>query len=131
MNEDQEKKDYFREMEKERGYVLDFHRILGNEDFDFLKNYDQLLKSSYLNKESVVEEKTREMILIAVLIAAGSTDEHIKTHMALGKKIGITQKEMLEILKLVLLPIGLPGFMRGFDIWNEIFKVEAIDENYA
>ena len=122
---------YLEEMKEKRGYVLEFHRILGHEDFNFLKNYDSLLNSSYLNPDTTINAKTKEMLLIAILISSGSTKDHIKTHMALAKQIVVTKKEMLEILELLLLPVGLPGFMRGFAIWKEVYEVQANETKFA
>ena len=116
---------YLEGMNEKRGYVLEFHRILGHEDFNFLKNYNALLNSAYLNPDTTISAKTKEMVLVSTLISSGSTTDHIKTHMALAKQIGVTKKEMLEILELLLLPVGLPGFMRGLAIWKEVYDVQA------
>jgi hypothetical protein len=38
---DEARQAYLRETEAERGYILDFHKILAAEDFEFLKSYKE------------------------------------------------------------------------------------------
>lgn len=122
MNESQ-KQEYLKKMAAERGYTLDFHKILANEDFDFLKSYNGLLQTALFNPDSGIEEKTKRLILIEVLLAVRSPSEHIKTHMGTAKSLGVTKAEMLEVLKMCLIPAGLPTFMEGFEIWRSVFEV--------
>ncbi len=125
MNErqDEERRAYLQRMEEERGYILDFHRILAEEDFEFLKSYNSLLQAAYLNPDTSAESKTKELILIAILIAVRSLPDHIRTHMHVAKRLGATKKEVLEVLEMCLLPAGLPAFMQGFAVWREVFEV--------
>ena len=46
MNSD-EKQAFVDKMYKDRGYILDFHKIMVAEDFDFLKGYNQLIEAAY------------------------------------------------------------------------------------
>ncbi len=120
---DDERQAYLQKMEKERGYLLDFHKVLAEEDFEFLKSYDALLQSAYLNTETDTDRRTKELILIAALVAVRSPSEHIRTHMRTAKQLGATKKEILEVLEMCLPPAGLPAFMEGFAIWREVYEV--------
>ena len=119
-----ERQTYLQRMQEERGYLLDFHRILAEEDFEFLKSYNALLQSAYLNPNTVNDHKTKELILIGILVAIRSLPDHIKTHMNVAKKLGATRKEVLEVLEMCLPPAGIPAFMEGFALWQEVFGVE-------
>ena len=110
-------------MEAERGYTLEFHKILADEDFEFLKSYNALLQTALFNPDSEIEAKTKRLILIAVLLAIRSPSEHIRTHMGAAKSLGVTKGEMLEVLKMSLILAGLPAFMEGFEIWRSVFDV--------
>lgn len=125
MNErqDDERRAYLQRMEEERGYILDFHKILAEEDFEFLKSYNALLQAAYLSPDTHTETKTKELILIAILVAVRSPSDHIKTHMHVAKGLGATKKEILEVLEMCLPPAGLPAFMQGFAAWREVFEV--------
>lgn len=120
---DDEGRDYLRQMEEQRGYLLDFHRILAAEDLDFLKRYDALLQATYLDETTRNDARTKELILTAVLIAVRSPANHIETHMRIAKRLGVTRKEMLELLELCLPPTGVPAFMEGFAVWREVYEV--------
>ena len=43
----QEKKEYLEEMGRKRGYILDMHRIMASEDFEWVKKYDPFLEATY------------------------------------------------------------------------------------
>ncbi len=118
----EERQAYLQKMQEDRGYLLDFHRILAQEDLPFLKNYDGLLQAAYLDPAKLADKKTRELILIAILVSVRSTREHIRTHIALVKEMGATRKEVLEVIEMCLPPAGLPAFMQGFDIWREVYE---------
>jgi hypothetical protein len=44
---DLEKKKMLEEIEKKRGFVLDFHRILIEEDMEFLKRFEEFIEAAY------------------------------------------------------------------------------------
>lgn len=121
--QDDERRAYLQRMEEERGYILDFHKILAEEDFEFLKSYNALLQAAYLSPDTRTESKTKELILIAILVAVRSPSDHIKTHMHVAKRLGATKKEILEVLEMCLIPAGLPAFMQGFAVWREVFEI--------
>jgi 4-carboxymuconolactone decarboxylase len=87
---DEARQTYLQKMEAERGYILDFHKILAEEDFEFLKSYNALLKTAYLKPDSSTQSKTKELILIAILVAVRSPTDYIKTHMQVAKHLGAT-----------------------------------------
>lgn len=119
----EERQAYLQKMQEERGYILDFHRVLAEEDFNFLRSYNSLLQAAYLNPATTSDTKTKELILIAILIAVRSTPDHIRTHIKLAKDLGATKKEVLEVLEMCLPPAGIPAFMQGFAVWREVFEV--------
>ncbi len=119
----QERRAYLEQMEAERGYILDLHKVLAEEDFGFLKSFNSLLQSAYLNPNTTSDKKTKELILIGILVAVRSLPDHIRTHIALAKRLGATKKEVLEVIEMCLPPAGLPAFMEGFAIWREVYEV--------
>ncbi len=121
-NRDEERRAYLQQMEEERGYILDFHRVLAEEDLDFLKGYNALLEAAYTNARTL-DAKTKELIFVAVLMAVRSQPDHIKTHMEVAKKLGATKREMLEVLEMTLPPTGAPAFMHAFAVWREVYGV--------
>jgi 4-carboxymuconolactone decarboxylase len=105
---DEARQAYLQIMEEKRGYILDFHKILAAEDFEFLKCFNSLLQTAYLNPDTSADSKTKELILIAILIAVRSPAGHIKTHIQVAKRLGATKKEILEVLEMCLPPACRP-----------------------
>ena len=127
MNEDEalneEQQAYLEKMQAERGYTLETHRVLAKEDMAFLKAYNSLLEAAYLDQGSVIDQKTRELILIGILVSVRSLPDHIKTHLEVAKKLGITKAEVLEVLEMLMPPAGVPAFMQGLALWKEVYGV--------
>jgi len=121
-NEASESQVYLQKMQEERGYILDFHKVLAEQDFEFLKGYNALLEAAYL-KPRLLDAKTKELIFIAVLMAIRSQPDHLKTHMEMAKQFGATQQEVLEVLEMTLPPTGVPTFMHAYPIWRQVFGV--------
>lgn len=114
---------YLAQMEAERGYLLDWHKTLAAHDFEFLKSYNGLLAAAY-TRPRLLDAKTKEMVITAVLMAVRSQPTHIKTHLEMCKKFGVTAQEMLEVLEVVLPPAGVPAFMHSFDLWRQVYDIE-------
>ncbi len=120
---DAARQEYLHQMQQERGYVMDFHRVLAQEDFAFLQSYNSLLQSAYLNPNTLADPKTKELILIGILVSVRSLPDHIRTHLKLAQQLGASRKEVLEVLEMCLPPAGLPAFMEGINLWREVFEV--------
>lgn len=117
---------YLDEMVRKRGYVLDFHKTLAAEDLEFLRAYNHLIESVYLD-DRVLDEKTKELLYVAVLTATGGFPHHIRSHMEQAVREGATKEEVLATLKVLLPPAGLTRFMLGFQVWQEIFQPRKIE----
>lgn len=126
MKMDAERREYLAKMELERGYVLEFHKILAGEDFEFLKSYNSLLESALFKPDSHLDVRTKRLVLIGMLLAVRSPEQHIETHMRAAKELGVTKAEMLEVLEMSLIPAGLPTFMEGFALWQKVFCDESV-----
>jgi 4-carboxymuconolactone decarboxylase len=62
----EEKQAYVDGMARERGYVLDFHKVMAEHDFDALQATNNLVEAAYL-KERRLDRKTKELIFIVSL----------------------------------------------------------------
>jgi 4-carboxymuconolactone decarboxylase len=121
-----EKQAFVDRMYQQRGYIHDFHKVMALEDFDFLKAYNQLLEEGYI-KQRTHDRKTKELIFTALLVALGSTVEHIKLHIELALKHGATKQEILEVLEVCLVAAGVPAFMAGFEAWKQAVSPERVE----
>ena len=66
MNDKKEK--MIRHIAQERGFVLDFHKVLSEQDPDFLNCYEAMVKAAYSSERSL-DKKVREFLFIAALTA--------------------------------------------------------------
>lgn len=121
-----ERKAYLEEMARQRGYVLDYHRVLVAEDLPFMKAVNELLTVSYTG-ERRLDRKTKELVSVAVHTALGSSKGHIAAHIEVANRHGATKEEVLEILELLALPCGLPKFMGGLEAWMDCFPVVRVE----
>jgi 4-carboxymuconolactone decarboxylase len=115
---DDEKQKMLKEIMDKRGFVLDFHRVLIEEDLEFLKRYESLVSYATTQKRTL-NKKTKELIFVAVLTALQAEKDHIGAHIKLALESGATKKEILEALELIYPPCGTLRFMKGVEAFIE------------
>ena len=120
-----EAQEYIDGMYKMRGYILDFHKVLAAEDLPFLKSFNQIVEGIYTPR--LLDRKTKELILSAVLVALKANTDHIKAHLEQALAHGATKKEALEAIELTLAPAGVHAFMIRLQAWSEIASPERIE----
>jgi 4-carboxymuconolactone decarboxylase len=67
-----------------------------------------------------IEAKDRAMITIGVLTATGKT-EQLKAYVVGGLNLGLSRKEICEIILHVSVYAGFPAAIQGFAAANEVF----------
>lgn len=89
---------------------------------DYPDLYDvsiQLNDVCYTGK--VLDYKTQKLIAIGIA-AAASDDRAVKKQILSGmKKLDITKDEVVDVLRVVLLLAGKPGFMKGI---NALYNIK-------
>jgi 4-carboxymuconolactone decarboxylase len=122
----EEKQAYIDEMVRERGYVLDYHKGLAQQDFDVLKKGNELIYEAYL-KQRRLDRKTKELIFIVSLAAMRSSKEHIQSHIRVALDLGVSKEEILEAVELLFPEAGVVVFQEGFNAWQEVVEAEGIE----
>jgi len=118
--------EYVNQMFKERGYILDFHRVLAAEDLDFLKAYNEMVAASYTDRRSL-DPKTKELIYCVMLTCVRASVDQIKLHVQGALKHGATKTEVLQALELCITAAGVPAFMIGFEGWKQVVGPSKFD----
>ncbi|NQT04511.1 MAG: carboxymuconolactone decarboxylase family protein [Dehalococcoidia bacterium] len=121
-----EKQAFVDKMYRERGYILDFHKVMAAEDFDFLKAYDQLIQAGY-TKQRTLDAKTKEIIYAVILTSVKASVDHIKSHIKLALDYGATKKEVLEALEICIPAASVPAFMIGFEAWKQVVSPQRVE----
>ena len=115
---DLEQKKMLEEIKKKRGFVLDFHKILIEEDLEFLKRYEELISTAYARQRNL-SKKVKELVFIAALTALQADKSHIGAHMKVAIENGASKQEILEVLECIFPPCGVLRFMNGLDAFKE------------
>jgi 4-carboxymuconolactone decarboxylase len=110
-----EKQAFIDKMYRERGYLLDFHKVLVAEDFTLLKAYDRFI------------EAAKELLYTTILTAARASVDQIKLHVRLALEAGASKKEILEALEMCIPAAGVPVFMVGFEAWKQVVSPERVE----
>ncbi len=122
----EEKQAYIDEMAKKRGYVLDYHKVMTEHDFEVLQATNNLVSAAYLD-ERRLDRKTKELIFIVSLTVMRASKGHIQSHIRVALDLGVSKEEILEAIEITLPEAGVVVFQEGFDAWREVVGAEGIE----
>jgi 4-carboxymuconolactone decarboxylase len=123
---EEEKQAYIDEMARERGYVLDYHKVMARQDFDVLQATNGLVDAAYL-KQRALDRRTKELIFIVSLTVMRASKGHIKSHIQVALDLGVSKEEILEAIEISLPEAGVVAFQTGFDAWREVTGAEGME----
>ena len=126
MATEEHKQQYIDEMVAKRGYVLDYHKVLTKQDFDFMKAANDLIEVAYLS-DRVLDRKTKELIFVATLTAMRASQNHIKSHVRVALEAGATAEEILQAIQIVFPEAGVVAFQEGLEAWQAVVGAEGIE----
>ena len=121
-----ERRAYSDELVRKRGYVLDYHKVLAEQDFDALRALNGLIEAVYL-KDRLLDRKTKELLFVLSLTVMRSDKGHIKSHVNAALEAGATAGEILEAIELSIPEAGIVAFQHGFDAWKEVVGATGIE----
>jgi len=106
-----------------RGYTLPLHEVLASEDPEVLAAYEGMMRALYLS-ERRLDGRTKELVYVAVLVALGASEGHVRAHMEKARREGATPEDVLETLELLIPAAGVARASVGFDIWRRTFGAD-------
>ena len=121
----EEKQAYVDEMAEKRGYVLDYHKVMAEQDFEVLQAANGLIEAAYL-KERRLDRKTKELLFIVSLTVMRASKKHIQSHIRVALDLGLSKEEVLEAIEITLPEAGVVVFQEGFEAWREVTGAEGI-----
>src|ERR687890_801723 len=121
-----EKQAYVDEMAQNRGYVLDYHKVMAAQDFEVLQAANGLVNAAYL-KERRLDRKTKELLFIISLTVLRASKGQIQSHIRVALDLGLSKEEILEAIEITLPEAGIVVFQEGFEAWREITGAEGIE----
>jgi 4-carboxymuconolactone decarboxylase len=122
----EEKQAYIDEMVKKRGYVLDYHKVMTEYDFDVLQAANGLVNAAYLEQRRL-DRKTKELLFIVSLTVMRASKGHIQSHIRVALDLGLSKEEILEAIEITLPEAGVVVFQEGFEAWREVTGAEGIE----
>ena len=122
----EEKQAYVNEMVEKRGYVLDYHKVMAEQDFEVLQAANGLIEAAYL-EERRLDRKTKELLFIVSLTVMRASKGHIQSHIRVALDLGLTKEEILEAIEITLPEAGVVVFQEGFEAWREVTSAEGIE----
>src|ERR671939_6105 len=122
----EEKQTYIDQMAKERGYVLDYHKVMTEHDFDVLQAANGLVDAAYL-KQRRLDRKTKELLFIVSLTVMRASKGHIQSHIRVALDLGLSKEEILEAIEITLPEAGVVAFQEGFEAWRGGVGAEGIE----
>ena len=122
----EETRSYLREMRRNRGFLLDMHRIMATADLEWTKKYSTFIEATY-PEQRLLDRKTKELLQVVTLAALRADVEHIQVHVRLALQEGASAQEILESLQSVFAPMGALAFRHGLLAWAAETGLEPID----
>ena len=114
------------EMAEKRGYVLGYHKVMAEQDFEVLQAANGLIEAAYL-KERRLDRKTKELLFIVSLTVMRASKKHIQSHIRVALDLGLSKEEVLEAIEITLPEAGVVVFQEGFEAWREVTGAEGIE----
>jgi 4-carboxymuconolactone decarboxylase len=113
-----DKQAYIDAMVASRGYVLPYHKIMANYDFEVLSAANALVREAYL-KPRRLDRKTKELLFIISLTVMRASKQHLQSHIEVALQLGLSPEEILEAIEIALPEAGIVAFQAGVEVWAE------------
>lgn len=97
------------------------HDVLGEFAPIFAEVNDNVLFGDEVWKDSTLSLHDRSMVTISIMLGKGLTDSSFRSHLLMGKKHGITRKEIAALLTQAAFYAGWPNAWAGFRIAKEVW----------
>lgn len=89
---------------------------------DFAEFNDDILFGKVWAKDDVINQKTRSILTITVLITSGIFDSSFEHHMQNAKNNGVSKKEIADIITHIAFYVGWPKAWAAFRVAKKIWE---------
>lgn len=121
---------YIDKMAEDRGYVLDYHKIMAKHDFPVLKAANGLVSAAYLEQRRLTRS-VKELIFIVSLTVLKAPKGQIESHIRVALDLGLTAEEILEAIEISLPEAGVVAFQSGFDAWKNVVGATGLEPTHS
>ena len=116
-----DKKKFYDDVLKVRGFRLGLHQVMAEADWDFMQNFEEWVKYVYL-KDRSLDKRVKELVITGVLCALRSPAPHIKVHMNKAVQAGATKEELIEVAQLAGHWGGTVAQANALEAWRLQFR---------
>lgn len=113
------------DMVRQRGYVLEYHKLLVGADMEVARAANNLAEEVFF-KERRLDRKIKELLYIVSLGALRAPKKHIQGHIRVALELGMSPEEILEGLEILLPECGIVAFQDAFEAWAEAVGAEPL-----
>lgn len=118
--------DYIDDMARERGYVLDYHKVMAAADFAVLQAANGLVNAAYLAQRTL-DRRTKELLFVVSLTVLRAPLPQIRSHIRVALDHGASPQEILEAIEIALPQAGVVAFQWGVQAWQDVVGVEVLE----
>lgn len=122
--------EYVDTMARERGYVLDYHKVMAKHDLPVLEAANGLVRSAYLAPR-LLDAKTKELLFVLSLTVLRGPAPQLRSHIKLAQDLGASDQEILEAIEIALPEAGVVAFQHGFEAWCDAVGAEGLEPTVA
>lgn len=121
-----ERQMYIDDMVRQRGYALDYHKVMAKHDFPVLVAANNLVAAAYLAPRRL-DRRTKELIFIVSLTVMRAESAHIQSHIRVALDLGVTPEEILEAIEISLPEAGVVAFQTGLEAWRQVVGADGLE----
>lgn len=118
--------EYIDTMAQERGYVLDYHKVMAAADFEVLQAANSMVSAAYL-KERSLDRRTKELLFVLSLTVLKAPLPQICSHIRVALDLGVTPQEILEAIEIALPEAGIVAFQHGIEAWQSVVNIDPLE----
>lgn len=117
---------YIDKLAAARGFVLDFHKVMAEHDYEVLVATDDLTRATVL-KERRLDMRTKELLFIVALVLTRGDRGDLAAHIRSALAMGLTAQDVLEAMEIVIPLAGVVLFKEGFEVWREVTGATGLE----
>lgn len=111
---------------RNRGYVLDYHRLMAKYDPAIMRSINDITQDVYKTPR-LLDEKTKELLFVLSMTCLRVSPAQIGAHVKLAIEAGASPEEVLETIELAIPEAGIPTFMHGLMAWADAVGAQGLE----
>jgi 4-carboxymuconolactone decarboxylase len=117
---------YIDEMAAERGYVLDYHKVMAAADFPILQAANTVVDAAYLRQRRL-SRATKELLFVLSLTVMRAPLPQLRSHIRVALDLGLSPEEILEAIEIALPEAGVVAFQWGVQAWQDVVGIQPLE----